>query len=76
MAAEKNTHVAKHAVQFRDEEKNVHEIAPGTEFNPASLGLDADDLVNRDAIAPLAVVEVAAEESADADKPAKSGKSK
>lgn len=78
MAGEKNTHVAKHAIQFRDEDKNVHEIAPGTEFNPESLGLDTDDLVKRDAIAALAAAPVADEtdETTNAEKPAKSGKNK
>lgn len=66
MAEAKNTHVAVHAIQYRDKDKQAVEIKPGTEFAPGALGLDAVDLAKKGAIRKLAVKKAAAE--ADAGK--------
>lgn len=62
--ANKNTHKALHAIQYRDKD-GAYEIAPGAEFAPAALGLDAADLEARGAVSKIKAKKVEPEKSAD-----------
>lgn len=68
MSEKKHTHVAVHAIQRRDEKGVMSEIAPGSEFTPAS----ADERTYLEGVGAAKAIkkEVVAEE-ADAGKNAK-----